>query len=565
MLNLTAIPRLARSLTRLVEIARTLAKYGLADTMARLDYRFVNRWTSGTELARLSTETREARIRLVLTELGTTFIKFGQVLSTRQDLIGPGLANELAKLQANVPGDAFPITRATVEAELGRPLEELFAEFAPIPLASASIGQVHQATLLDGRKVAVKVQHPDIGKRVADDLAILNELASLAEKYLPDFRIYRPVVLVAEFERVLHRELDFHRELRHLQLFRQAFAKDPTIRFPEPIPAFSTSRVLTMQFLDGISFNCPSAIKAIGGDFEDLARRGARIFLDMIFRDGFFHADPHPGNVMYLPPTPDVPAGAIGLLDVGMVAYIDERLREHIERTIVALVRRDSTAIAEIIVQVGDVPTHFDAGALEAEVSEQLLFYHGMPLEQFQFGTALNEMTEAIRRFHIMLPAPLSMLLRVMVMLEGTGRQLAPNFNLIKLLEPYGKQMVLKKLSPRRLKRRMTALWSDWDKLITSLPRQIGGMLRMINKQEMSVQLLHRHLEPSVNRVVFGMLVSALFVGSSMLWAFQAPPLLFGAPVFGIAGCFVSGLLGYHLFRAIQHSGHLEEHEDRIK
>ena len=195
----------ARSAGRLAEITRVLAKYGLGDALARLDNRFVRRWTADTRLGRISSHSREARVRLALTELGTTFIKLGQVLSTRRDLIGPALSDELAQLQSRVPADPFEVTRATVEAELGQPLEAVFASFEPVPLASASIGQVHRAALKSGRAVAVKVQHPDIRRTVEDDLAILAELAQLAERYLPEFRAYRPVAVVAEFERVLTR------------------------------------------------------------------------------------------------------------------------------------------------------------------------------------------------------------------------------------------------------------------------------------------------------------------------------------------------------------------------
>jgi ubiquinone biosynthesis protein len=562
MIDLTSIPRLARGLGRLVEIARTLAKYGLADALARIDYRFVKRWTRGTELDRLSGETREARIRLVLTELGTTFIKFGQVLSTRRDLVGPALAAELAKLQTEVPADAFAVTRATVEGELGRPLAELFASFEPVPMASASIGQVHRATLPGGRRVAVKVQHPDIGRRIADDVSILAELAVLAERYLPEFRPYCPVQVVAEFERTITRELDFWRELRHLQLFRQAFAADPGIVFPEPCPSHSTGRVLTMGFLDGIPFSRPDELRAAGADFEDLTRRGARAFLDMVFRDGFFHADPHPGNVLYLPPTTDRPQGAIGLLDVGMVGRLSDRMRDHVERALSAVVARDAPALTEQIVLVGDLPTQFDPAPLEAEVADQLAFYHGMPLEQFQLGTALYDLTDAIRRFHVVLPPTLALLIRVMAMLEGTARILSPTFNLVELLDPYRRSVTLKRLSPRRAWRRLAGLVGDWEDLIRALPRQVSSVLKMLQRQEMGVQLLHRHLEPSVNRLVFGLMVSALFVGSSMLWAFGAPPLVAGTSVFGVAGCAASTLLGFRLFLAIQHSGKLEDYDE---
>lgn len=560
MLDLTAIPQLARNLTRLAEIARTLARYGLGGWLARLDYRFVRGVASGIGLRGVFELSHEARVRLALTELGTTFIKLGQVLSTRRDLIGPALADELSQLQANVPADSFPVTKATIETELGRPLVELFPEFEPTPLASASIGQVHRATLHDGRQVVVKVQHPDITRRMAADLVIMAELASLAEQFLPDLRTYRPVKVVAEFQRVLTRELDFCRELRHLQMFRQAFADDPGVRFPEPYPAFSTGRVLTMEFLDGIPLTCPEKVKAAGGDFDDLAHRGARAFLDMIFRDGFFHADPHPGNILYLPGTDGGP-GAIGLLDVGMVGRIDDRLRQRIERAVGAVMNRDAAELTDLIIQVGDIPPKFDAEALQGEVAEHLAYYWGMPLEQFQLGTALNDLTDAIRRYRVALPPPLALLLRVLVMLEGTGRMLSPKFNLVELLEPYKRKLILKRLSPRRLVRRAVEAIGDWDELFRGLPRQLGSVMRLLQKQELTVQLAHRHLEPSVNRLVFGMMVSALFLGSAVMWAAKAPPLWHEISLFGAAGCVAACVYGFRLYRAIQHSGKLEERE----
>jgi ubiquinone biosynthesis protein len=561
MLDLTAFPQLARNVSRLAEIASVLTKYGLADWLAKLDSAFVRRWGRRTEVVRLSELTHEARIRLVLTELGTTFIKLGQVLSTRPDLVGPDLADELSQLQRNVPADSFAVTKETVETELKRPLAELFPQFEEQPIASASIGQVHRATLHDGRKAVVKVQHPGIGRRVADDISILKELAALAEQFLPEWRSYRPVAVVAEFERVLRRELDFRREARHLQLFRQAFADDPGVCVPEPYPAFTTGRVLTMEYLDGIPFTLLDRVTAAGGDPDDLARRGARIFLAMIFRDSLFHADPHPGNILYLPATEAHPGGRIGLLDVGMVGRVDQKLRDRIDRAIMAVVRRDSTALTDLVIQVGEVPPRLDTEALESEVAEQLAYYWGMPLEQFQLGSALNDLTDAIRRFHVTLPPPLAMLMRVLVILEGTGRLLSPGFNLVELLGPYKQELILRKLSPKSLARRLWASVQDWDDLVRGLPRQLGSMLRMVQRQEIGVRLMHRHLEPSVNRLVFGMLASALFLGSAVMWAAKAPPLAWDVSVFGVLGCVTACALGFHLFRAIQHSGKLEEEE----
>lgn len=559
--DFTAIPQLARNIARVAEIARVLAKYGLGDWLARLDSSFMKRWTRGTELDRLSAITHEARIRLVLTELGTTYIKFGQVLSTRLDVVGPALANELSLLRSNVPADSPAAAREMIESELKRPIVELFAEFEERPIASGSIGQVHRATLHDGRCVVLKVQHPGIVRKIHDDLSVLAELAVLADRFLPEVRQYRPIAVVAEFERVLLRELDFCRELRYLQMFRQAFAEDPDVCIPEPYPAFSSGRVLTMEYLDGIEFSRIEDVKAAGGDPDDLARRGSRIFLAMIFRDGFFHADPHPGNIFFLPPSEAFPSGRIGLLDVGMVGRIDAALHDRIERGILAVMQSDANVLTEIVIQVGDMPPKLDAIALEGEIAEQLAFYWGMPLEQFQLGTALNDLTDAIRRYHIMLPPPLAMLLRVLIILEGTGRLLSPKFNLVELLEPYRRSFAMKRITPKRLLRRFMASAQDWNDLMHGLPRQLASILRMVNRQEIGVQLSHRHLEPSVNRLVFGLMISALFVGSAMMWAAKAPPLISETSVFGVLGCAAGLIFGWRLFRAIKHSGRLEQHE----
>jgi ubiquinone biosynthesis protein len=561
--DITAIPALARHALRLAEIARVLAKYGLADWLARLDRGFVRRWTSGTELDRLSHLTHEARIRSVLAELGTTFIKFGQVLSTRVDLIGPALADELAELQGNVPADSFPVVQQTIESELKRPLGELYARFEPVPLASASIGQVHLATLKDGRPVAVKVLHANIQRKVADDLAILHELATLAERHLPEVSLYRPVAVVAEFERVLLREMDFRRELRHLQMFRQDFAGDPRVCIPEPHPALSSSRVLTMEFLDGIPFTHFERVMAAGGDGDDLARRGAAVFLDMVFKHGFFHADPHPGNLLFLPPTHEHPQSRLGILDLGMIGRLDDRLRDRIEHGLAAAMRRDAARITELVLDVGGIPPHLDVQSLEGEVAEQLAFYWGMPLEQFRLGAALNDLTEAIRRYRVTLPPGLAMLLRVLIVLEGTGRRLSPNFNLVELIEPFQHTLRRRSLSPRRLVRRLFADAREWNDLLRDLPRQLGGILRAAHRQELGVQLLHRHLEPSVNRLVFGLMVSALFVGSAMMWSANVPPRVWDTSLFGMLGCGTGIVLGFRLFRAIQHSGRLEDRDPR--
>ncbi|WP_238537809.1 ABC1 kinase family protein [Zavarzinella formosa] len=552
-IDFTRIPQLAGNIARLVEISAVLVKFGIADWLGRMDSHFIGRFVRRSPLANLAGVTHEARIRMAFTELGTTFIKFGQILSTRRDLVGLALADELAHLQSSVPPDPFEVSKATIERELKKPLAELFATFEETPVASGSIGQVYRATLRDGTMVAVKVQHPDIADRIHKDLSILRTLAELAEANLSDLRAYRPVKTVGEFQRVLLRELDFNRELRNLQLFGQNFANDETVRFPRPHPELSTGSVLVMDFLPGLPLTDPTSVRAAGIDLDELARRGAKLCLQMIFRDGFFHADPHPGNIIVLP------GGQIGLIDVGMVGRIDDALRSTIEEGLEAIDSRDFAHLTELILQAGDVPADVESAEVQAEVSEQLAFYWGIPMDKFRIGPALNDFSEAIRKFQIALPPSISLLMKVFIVLEGTCQRLSPKFNIAELLVDFQKKAVLKRLSPKSFLKRSWIAAKDWEELIRSLPRQVRSLFRQARQQEIIVRLRHEHLEPSVNRLVFGMMTSALFVGSAMMWAYQAAPLVRGVSLFGVLGCVTSGVLGFRLFRAIQHSGKLEE------
>src|SRR5262245_11550514 len=348
-INVRAIPHLYRNVKRGTEIVATLSKYGLADWLAQTNIDFAkDRLSSraGEAIARL---TREARIRLTLTDLGPTFIKLGQLLSTRPDLVGRDLADELKQLQAATPADSQECIQKLVEMELGQPLDELFSEFELTPIASASIGQVHRARLKTGERVVVKVQHAGIEAKVREDLEVLAGLAQLAEQF-PEFKPYRPTANVAEMARTLRRELDFGREERNLNQFTELFRDDPTVCIPRVHIELSTSRVLTMDMIEGIPLSQPGLIEAAGLDREEVARRGANLYLQMIFTHGFFHADPHPGNILLLP------GNVIGLLDFGMVGRIDERLRENIEDMLLAIVQHDTPLLVRIIKQIGQPP-----------------------------------------------------------------------------------------------------------------------------------------------------------------------------------------------------------------
>jgi ubiquinone biosynthesis protein len=551
-MHLTSLPKYARSANRLREIFTILSKYGLADWVSRLHVGFVRGLFKGPEGQGLTELTHERRIRLTLTELGTTFIKFGQMLSTRGDLIGPELAAELTALQADAPADPPRIVRSTIESELGAPLEELFAEFEERPVASASIGQAHRARLKDGRRVIVKVQHPGIEARIRNDLNILLGLAELAEQHLPELRHYQPRATTTEFQRVLLRELDFGRECRHLEQFAANFADDLTVRFPQPYPELSTSRVLTMELLEGVKVAEAEKLADLDLERDELARCGARIYLEMIFRDGFYHADPHPGNLLVLP------SGVVGMLDCGMVGRLDERMREDIEEMLMAAVHQDAAHLTSVLMRVGRVPAELDHAALSTDVADLLSYYGGMSLDRLEVGRALTEITDVVRRYHVLLPSSLAMLLKVLIMLEGTSRLLNPRFSLTELIEPYYKKLLWRRLSPERHLRKVRQVLREWESLGEMLPRAVADVLQKVRSGRVHVNLEHKGLEPSVNRLVLGVLTGALFVGSALLWCFRAPPVLADVSLIGAAGCALSMALAVRLAWAIRKSGRLD-------
>ncbi|HUJ71895.1 MAG TPA: AarF/UbiB family protein, partial [Verrucomicrobiae bacterium] len=329
-MKMHAVARVERNAHRTGEIIGVLAKYGLADWVKGLNYSWIQDRIKSVDGQPIPDLKVEERVRLALTELGTTFIKFGQMLSTRPDLVGPEMARELAQLQTATPADPPDTVRATIEAEFGKPLSKQFTHFKEKPFASASIAQVHLAWLHSGEHVVVKVQHAGIADKIMPDLDILAVLAEFAEKHASQIRPYQPVAVVRQFRRTLLRELDFTSERRNLEEFAEHFAQDDTVHFPRAYAEFSTRRVLTMERLEGILGTDSEALATSGVDLDEFARRGANMYLQMIFRDAFYHADPHPGNLMLLT------GGVVGVLDCGMTGRLDEELAEGLDELLMA-------------------------------------------------------------------------------------------------------------------------------------------------------------------------------------------------------------------------------------
>lgn len=549
-MRIPSIPQLYRHVNRWREILVILSKYGLADWLSRFDIPiarglFKNR--AGEKLSQLS---REARIRMALEELGPTFIKLGQILSTRPDQVGVELAAELSKLQCNVPADSADLIVQTIEAELGEPISKVYATFDLQPIASASIGQVHRASLFTGELVAVKVQHAKIESRVRIDLDILKGLALLAERS-PELQPYRPQAMAAEFQRMLRRELDFTREQRHLSQFARNFSGDARIHIPRCYAELCTSRVLTMEWLDGVKLS--DTTKPQNGDLDlgMTARIGAELYMEMIFRHGLYHADPHPGNLLLMP------HNTIGLLDFGMVGRIDTALQEDIEEMLMAIIAKDAQQLTSLVMRLGAIPPGLDEPMLSADLTDFVDHFGNQPIDDFDLAGALTEFIEITRRYHIVLPASLAMLLKVLVMLEGTAKQLQPNFSLMELIEPYRKGMLARRMSPVRQTKKLLRIYGEMEQLAEILPRRLRDILSQVQSGKFDVHLDHRGLEPSVNRLVWGMITSSLILGSTLLLSHNVWPVR-GVSLPGAIGIVVSSLLALRLWWAIHKSGRLD-------
>ena len=551
-MKLSAITKLERNVRRSAEIIGVLAKYGLADWVKGLNFSWIQERIKSVDGQHIPDLKIEERVRLAFTELGTTFIKLGQTLGTRPDLVGPEMAKELASLQTAAPADPPDTVRATIEAEFGKPPSEVFARFTEAPLASASIAQVHLARLYSGEEVVVKVQHARIADKIMPDLDILAGLAELAEKHSSEMRRYQPVAVVRQFRHTLLRELDFTSERRNLQEFAEHFAQDDTVHFPRAYDEFSTRRVLTMERLEGILGTDHVALRSSGADLNEFAQRGANMYLQMIFRDAFYHADPHPGNLMLLP------NGGVGVLDCGMVGHLDEQLAEGLEDLLMAVVNHNSVHLAESILRLGSAPPDTRRDELRADLADFVADYVGQSIQDMDLSAALNSLFEIIRRYNITLPPHLSLLLRTLVELEGTAQRLSPEFSLAEVFRPFYATMVRRRLSVPRIIGRLQHAYRDWERLVESLPRDLGDVVRRVRDGTFSVHLDHRHIDPVINRLVLGVMTAAMFLGSSLLWSMKAPPTIAGVSVFGAAGYLIAAYFGWRLLRAIKRSGDID-------
>ena len=403
-----------------------------------------------------------------------------------------------------------------------------------------------RARLEGGKEVVVKVQHTGIEGNVRQDLDLLEELAKLLEKHVPDAASYQPVATAREFRRTLLKELDFKSERRNMEEFTRNFAEDETLHVPEIFAERCSRRVLTMEMLDGISGSKPEEISASGVDLDEFAKRAANVFLNMILRDGFYHADPHPGNFLMLE------GGVLGLLDCGMVGRIDEPMLEEFGDVLLALLQSDAEGLSELLLRFGSAPPDIDRVGFRIDVSDLLSEVGTQSIEDIEIGVALEKIADIMRRYRVVMPSRVALLLKTLVMLEGTSRLLSPNFSLAEVLAPFKEQMIRQRMDPRRWLKKMQRRARDVDRLVTSAPTALADMIDRLQAGKLAMRHDVPRLEVTANRMVAGVLIASLFLGSSLLLGLAVPPRVAGVSVFGALGFLGGALLGGRLLWGIR-------------
>ena len=549
----------ARDMGRLNQILGVFIRHGFGDSVRRLGLAdrleragHALKWDHAADLARLEPP---VQVRLAIEELGPTFVKLGQILAGRADLFGPDWIAEFEKLHSRVPALPLEQLRPQLREDLGGEPEDVFARFDPEPLAAASIAQVHRAQLKDGTEVVVKIRRPGISETIAADLRLLGRLAALAEAELPALKPYRPQLLVRELARSLQRELDLASECRSAERIAAHMAGLPWIVVPKVHWDFTKERVNVQDHVQGIPGHELAQLDVAGLDRRLLAQRGAQAVLKQIVQDGLFHADPHPGNVFYLP------GNRIAFIDFGMVGRLSVRRREELLQLLLGLVERNPQTVADVLMDWTGDDHGVNLGTLETEIETFVDQYHGAPLAELNLGQMLGDVTTILREHHLGLPSDLALLIKAFITLEGMGRGLDPSFHMTTEALPLLRQVVRARYRPKVV---ATRAWQTLRRTLAvaeQLPHDVSRLLRNARRGRVHVGIDVAHLkrvgdqiDRAANRLTMALVIAALIIGSSIVMTVQGGPTLFGLPAFGFIGFASAFVGGLWLVRAIWRS-----------
>ncbi|MBN1575770.1 MAG: AarF/ABC1/UbiB kinase family protein [Chitinispirillaceae bacterium] len=544
-----------RQIGRYGEIIAVLVKYGFGDLLSRINIeRYISvgkRILRGAPRSAAPEISRWHRVRLALEELGPAFIKFGQFASNRPDILPADLIASLEKLQDEVPPFDEKAAVSIIESELGKTIDELFASFATAPFASASIAQVHRAVLHDGREAAVKVQRPSVAETINVDLEIMRHIASLMEKHLHGVGAFEPQKLVDEFAGAIRKEIDFTIEAIHMQHFAHNFSSDPTVHIPLVFQTHCARRVLTTELINGIKVTNIDALFAMGCDPREIARRGAAAVLRQIFVHGFFHADPHAGNILVKE------GNVICFLDFGMTGILTPTSRERLSAIIIGIVQQNPRKIVNALAQMSySQLEHRDE--LEYAVSDLLQEYASRSLSAINVGDLFNHFSQLMAVHRLRVLPGFFLLVKALVTIEGVGYKLDPQFTMMEHIEPFVRRMVREQYTVGRMLHDGGEVAGDLIHLLRDLPSEIRELLQQVKAGRVKFEFEHQGLDPITrkfdqvaNRLVFGLVLASLVIGSSIVILSDIPPKFYGLPVIGLAGFLTAGVMAFWLLISI--------------
>jgi len=533
---------LMRELPRLQEITGVLIRHGLGEFVRRIGLAGVLEragqilhWGEAAEAQKLETP---QRMRLALEELGPTFVKLGQVMATRVDLFPPAWIAEFEKLHADVPPVPFETLLPELERALGRSPFQVFGEIETRPYAAASIAQVHRARLKDGTPVVLKIRRPGVREKIDADLRLLRRVSELVESEVPEVRRYRPAEIAAQFSRSLEREVDFAVETRNVERFAQNFAGHEHVVIPQIYPEYTSEALLVQQHVAGIPATDTAAVEMAGLDRKLLAARGVDAFLKMILIDGFFHADPHPGNIFYLP------GNKLVVIDLGMVGRLSPRRRAQVIDLLAGFARMSEEPMLAVLHEWAE-EAHVDEEQLANDVNEMVFEYEGMPLRDIRIGNVIRQFADIVRAHSIVLPSDLSLMFKTLITLEGLGRQYDPDIHIVNHITPLVRRALAERYQPSELVRRGRGALREFFDFVGTVPRDLARLLREARRGKLRVDLdlkrldgFGRQLDRTLDRVTVGIMTASLVIGSAIVLTVRDGPEFFGIPVLPALGLF---------------------------
>jgi ubiquinone biosynthesis protein len=551
-----------RELPRLHEIASVFIRHGLGEFVHRIGIAGVLERAGAilqrSPVADAVTLDPAQRMRMALEELGPTFVKLGQVMATRVDLFPPRWIEEFEKLHAEVTPVPFATLAPELARALGAPPSEVFLDIEERAHGAASIAQVHRARLKDGTPVVLKVRRPGVRETIEADLRLLRRVSELIESEIPEARRYRPAEIAEQFARSLEREADFVTETRNIERFAKNFAGDPNIVIPRIYAEFTSDVLLVQEHVEGVPATDLPAVERAGLDRKLLAARGVDAFLKMILIDGFFHADPHPGNVFYLP------GNRIVIIDFGMVGRLSPQRRTQVIDLIGGLARMAEEPMIEVLLDwAGDA--YVDEARLAADVNELVFDYEGVPLKDIRVGAVIRQFAGIVRNHSIVLPSDLSLMFKALITLEGLGRQYDPEFHIINHLTPLVKSALAERYQPGEIARRGRAMVNEFMHVVGGVPRDLARLLREARRGKTRVDLdlkrldtFGQRLDRTLDRVTVGIMTASLVIGSAIVMTVREGPVILGIPVLpaiGFVGYVLAFVNSLWIFYGIWRSG----------